>query len=119
MFDEAGQRGPERCVLFGIGELLLTEHPHVDVVLTDELFDRSGWTVERCGPGYLVFHRGGPSEEQLLRTMQGLNSSLGVDGQGRYWIRKEGQVRCEGWLTAAMILKSMSRTDGRASEWCR
>lgn len=118
MFDEAGQRVSERSILFGLGEQLLTEHPHVDVVLSDELFDRSGWTVERCGPGYLVFHRGGASEEQLLRTMQGLNSSLGVDRQGRYWIRKEGQVRCEGWLTAAMILKSMSRTDGRASEWC-
>lgn len=118
MFDEVGQPVTERRILFGFGELLLTEHPHVDVVLSDELFDRCGWTVERCGPGYLVFHRGGPSEEQLLRTMQSLNSSLGLDGQGRYWIRKEGIVRCEGWLTAAMILKSMSRTDRRASEWC-
>ncbi len=119
MFDELGQAVTERRILFGFGELLLTEHPHVDVVLDDAMFDRCGWTVERCGPGYLVFHRGGPSEEQLLRTMQSLNSSLGVDGEGRYWIRKEGHIRCEGWLTAAMILKSMSRTDRRASEWCR
>ena len=117
MFDEAAQLVSVRRILFGLGELLLTEHPHVDVVLSDEMFERCGWTVERCGPGYLVFHRGGPSEEQMLRTMQSLNSSLGGDGQGRYWIRQAGQVRCEAWLTAAMILKSMSRTDGRASEW--
>lgn len=119
VYDEAGEPISERRILFGVGELLLTEHPHVDVVLSDEMFDRYGWAVERCGPGYLVFHRGGPSEEQLLRSMQSLNSSLGVDGQGRYWIRQEGQIRCEAWLTAAMILKSISRTDGRVSEWCR
>ena len=119
MFDEAGQAVSERRILFGFGELLLTEHPHVDVVLSDAMFDRCGWTVERCGPGYLVFHRGGPTEEQQLRTMQSLNSSLGLDGQGRYWIRRDGQVRCEAWLTLTTILKSLSRTDQRASEWCQ
>ena len=118
MLDETGQPVTDQRILFGLGELLLDEHPHVDVVLSDELFDRCGWTVERCGPGYLVFHRGGPTEEQLVRTMHSLNSSLGLDGAGRFWLRRDGQVRCDGLLTLAMIQRSLSRTDRKASEWC-
>ena len=119
LLDETSQPVPVERVLFGLGELLLNEHPHVDVVLSDALFDRCGWTVERCGPGYLVFHRGGTTEEQLVRTMHSLNSSLGLDGQGRYWIRREGPVECDGLLTVTMILRSLSRTDGVASGWCQ
>ena len=117
--DESGQTVPVERVLFGLGELLLNEHPHVDVVLSDALFDRCGWTVERCGPGYLVFHRGGTTEEQLVRTMHSLNSSLGLDGEGRYWIRREGHIHCDGLLTLTMILGSLSRTDGAVSGWCQ
>ncbi len=119
MRDETGQPVPDARILFGLGELLLNEHPHVDVVLNDALFDRCGWTVERCGPGYLVFHRGGTTEEQLVRTMHSLNSSLGLDGEGRYWIRREGHIHCDGLLTVTMILRSLSRTDGVASGWCQ
>ena len=117
VLDEAGQPVSDKRLLFGLGELLLDEHPHVDVVLSDDMFDRCGWTVERCGPGYLVFHRGGPTEEQLVRTMQSLNSSLGLDGQGRIWLRREGHLRCDGLLSLALILRSLSRTDQNASEW--
>ena len=119
MLDETSQPVPVERILFGLGELLLNEHPHVDVVLSDALFDRYGWTVERCGPGYLVFHRGGTTEEQLVRTMHSLNSSLGLDGEGRYWIRREGHIECDGLLTLTMILRSLSRTDGVASGWCQ
>ena len=117
MVDEAGHEVSAPRILFALGELLLHEHPHVDVVLSDTMFDRCGWTVERCGPGFLVFHRGGPTEEQLLRTMHSLNSPLGLDGEGRFWIRREGQVRCDALLSLAMILKSLSRTDAPASHW--
>ena len=117
LFDETGQSVPDHRVLFGLGELLLDEHPHVDVVLSDAMFERCGWAVERCGPGYLVFHRGGSTEEQLIRTMHAMNSPLGVDGTGRYWIRREGHIRCDGLLTVAMILRSLSRSDCRASGW--
>lgn len=119
MRDESLQPVTDQRILFGLGELLLDEHPHVDVVLSDSLFDRCGWTVERCGPGYLVFHRGGRTEEQLVRTMHAMNSSLGLDDAGRYWIRREGHLRCDGLLTIAMILRSLSRSDGRASDWCQ
>ena len=118
MLDESLQPVSDQRVLFGLGELLLDEHPHVDVVLSDAMFDRCGWTVERCGPGYLVFHRGGSTEEQLVRTMHAMNSPLGVDGAGRYWIRREGHIRCDGLLTIAMILKSLSRSDCHVSGWC-
>ena len=118
MFDEAGQKVTGTRILFGLGELLLHEHPHVDVVLSDTMFDSVGWTVERCGPGFLVFHRGGLTEEHLVRTMHSLNSPLGLDGEGRFWIRREGQVRCDGLLSMAMILRSLSRTDALASGWC-
>ena len=119
MSDESGQPVPDTRIVFGLGELLLDEHPHVDVVLSNSFFNRCGWTVERCGPGYLVFHRGGSTEEQLVRTMHAMNSSLGLDGEGRYWIRREGHIRCDGLLTIAMILRSLSRSDGRASDWCQ
>lgn len=115
--DETGQIVVEVSILFSLGEVLLDEHPHVDVVLSDALFDRCGWTVQRCGPGYLVFHRGGTTEEQLVRTMHSLNSSLGLDGEGRYWIRREGHIDCDGLLTLTMILHSLNRTDGAASGW--
>ncbi len=117
MLDESLQPVADQRILFGLGELLLDEHPHVDVVLSDAMFERCGWTVERCGPGYLVFHRGGSTEEQLVRTMHAMNSPLGVDGAGRYWIRREGHIRCDGLLTVAMILRSLSRSDCRASGW--
>jgi phosphomannomutase len=117
MFDERGQPVSDRRIVFGLGELLLDEHPHVDVVLSDALFEGLGWTVERCGPGYLVFHRGGSTEEQLVRTMHSMNSSLGLDGAGRCWIRREGHLRCDGLLTIAMILRSLSRSDQVASQW--
>ena len=119
MLDESLQPVADQRILFGLGELLLDEHPHVDVVLSNSLFDRCGWTVERCGPGYLVFHRGGGTEEQLVRTMHAMNSSLGLDDEGRYWIRREGHIRCDGLLTIAMILRSLSRSDCRASGWCQ
>ncbi len=119
MLDESLQPVADQRILFGLGELLLDEHPHVDVVLSDAMFDRCGWAVERCGPGYLVFHRGGRTEEELVRTMHAMNSSLGLDDEGRYWIRREGHLRCDGLLTIAMILRSLSRSDERASTWCR
>ena len=119
MWDEFQQPVTDQQLLFGLGELLLDEHPHVDVVLSDALFDRYGCTVERCGPGYLVFHRGGSHEEQLVRTMHSLNSSLGLDGAGRYWIRREGHIHCNGLLTITMILKSLSQSDRAVSEWLK
>ena len=117
MSDESGQPVTDLRIVFGLGELLLDEHPHVDVVLSDTMFERCGWTVERCGPGYLVFHRGGSTEEQLVRTMHSMNSSLGLDGEGRCWVRREGHLRCDGLLTIAMILRSLSRSDRVASRW--
>ncbi len=118
LIDESHQPVSEQRILFALGQLLLSEHPHVDVVLSDNLFDRFGWTVERCGPGYLVFHRGGSTEEQLVRTMHSMNSSLGLDGEGRYWIRQLGHIRCDGLLTITMILRSLSLSDQPVSSWC-
>lgn len=115
--DEQQQQVSSERIVFGLGELLLDEHPHVDVILSDDYFDHCGWTVERCGPGYLVFHRGGNTEEQLLRTMSDHQSPLAVDGQGRYWVRHQGTIQCDAVLTLILILQALGRSDLRTSEW--
>lgn len=115
--DVLGGTVSEEALTFQLGTLLLDEHPHVDVVVSEELFQRWGRTVTRCGPGYLVFHQGGHSEEQLRRTMESLHAPLGLDGTGRYWIRRGGHVMCDALLTTAMTLQALSRTDAALLSW--
>lgn len=106
-------------VLHGLGELLLDEHPHVDVVLSDSLFKELQWTVQRCGPGYLVAHDGGSTEESLVRTMRSMSAPLAADGQGRYWIRQGSQIVGDALETIVLVLKSLSRSDRALSQWGR
>jgi hypothetical protein len=109
---------PDR-VLHGLGVMLLDEHPHVDVVLSDPLFEQLQWTVQRCGPGYLVAHQGGQTEESLIRTMRSLAAPLAADGQGRFWIRQGAQIMGDALETIVLVLKSMSRSDQSPELWGR
>ena len=106
-------------VLHGLSELLLDEHPHVDVVLGATLFQELQWTVQRCGPGYIVAHDGGGTEESLVRTMRSLSAPLAADGQGRYWIRHGSQIGSDASETIVMVLKSLSRSDRPLDQWGR
>lgn len=106
-------------VLHGLSELLLDEHPHVDVVLSGSLFQELQWTVQRCGPGYIVAHDGGGTEESLVRTMRSLGAPLAADGQGRYWIRHGSQIGSDALETIVMVLKSLSLSDRSLDQWGR
>lgn len=106
-------------VLHGLSELLLDEHPHVDVVLGTTLFQELQWTVQRCGPGYIVAHDGGGTEESMVRTMRSLCAPLAADGQGRYWIRHGSQTGSDALETIVMVLKSLSRSDRSLDHWGR
>lgn len=117
VLDGQGGLVSNETLAFQFGALLLDDHPHVDVVLPDAIFKQWGRTVSRCGPGYLVFHQGGTTEEQLRRTMESLRAPLGLDGADRYWVRREGQVVCDSLLTMALALQVLSRSDGAVANW--
>lgn len=117
VMDSRGEEISANRVLYGIVELLLDEHPHVDLVLSDAMFHQLQWTVQRCGPGYMVAHQGGSSEESLLRTMRSLSAPLATDGRGRYWIRHGSQIVGDALQTIVMVLKSLSRSDRSIDQW--
>ena len=117
--DENSQEVSIVRMLHGLGELLLDEHPHVDVIVSDHCLAQLSWTVQRCGPGYLVVHPGGQTHESLLRTMRSIAAPLATDGVGRFWVRRGALIVGDALQTATLVLRSLSRSDRSMSQWGR
>lgn len=117
VFDENGDPLSMLSLAAHLAEGLLADWSHVTVAAASGVLPEPEWSLATRHGGTILFHDAGTSHEGLVRAMREFGDQLGVDGDGRLWLR-DSEIACDGLLTAIHIFRLLSNRAEPAS-WLR
>ena len=117
VFDENGDPLPMLALAAHLAEGMLADWSHVAVTTASGVLPEPEWSLATRHGGTVLFHEAGASQQALVRAMREFGDQLGIDAEGRLWLR-DGEIACDGLLTAIQIFRLLSSRAEPAS-WLR